>query len=80
MLRVIALAAVLCSCHPNEKVKTPGNNTYGTSGGVTPGAPQPSKSTGPGDTSASSSGKTGAAGVTSGSASGSAAETKQHTH
>lgn len=79
MLKVITIVAALCSCHPDKTVQTPGNNTYGTSDGVTPGAPAPTKPTGPGDTSASSSGDTGAAGVTNGSGSGSAADTKQHT-
>jgi hypothetical protein len=80
MLRVFAIVAALCSCHPDQKVKTPGNNSYGTSNGVTPGAPQPSPPTGNGEPAQSDSGKTGAAGVTNGSASGSAADTKQHTH
>lgn len=80
MLKAFAIVVALCACHQDQKVQTPGNNTYGTSGGVTPGAPEPSKPTGPGDTSQSSSGQTGAAGVSSGSASGSAADTKQHTH
>lgn len=84
MLRVFAIVVALSSCHPAHTVQTPGNNTYGTSNGVTPGAPTPSAPTGPGEPAQSSSGQTGAAGVTngsaSGSASGSAAQSKQHTH
>ena len=76
---MLAIAAALCGCHPDQKVHTPGNNSYGTSGGVTPGAPQPSAPTGAGEPAQSTSGSTGAAGVTNGSASGSAADTKQHT-
>ena len=80
MLRVIAVVAALCSCNHGKKVQTPGNNSYGTSGGVTPGAPQPSAPTAPGEPAQSSSAQTGAGGVTNGSGSGSAAESKQHTH
>ena len=80
MLRVIAIAALLLGCNHGKKVQTPGNNSYGTSGGVTPGAPVPSAPTAPGEPAQSSSGQTGAGGVTDGSASGSAAQTKQHTH
>ena len=79
MLKVFAIAVALCSCNHGKKVQTPGNNSYGTSGGVTPGAPAPSAPTAPGEPAKSSSGDTGAAGVTSGSASGSAASTRQHT-
>ncbi|MBV8761582.1 MAG: hypothetical protein JO257_30080 [Deltaproteobacteria bacterium] len=80
MLKVFAIALALVSCNKDKTVQTPGHNTYGTSGGVTPGAPQPSAPTAPGEPSQSTSGQTGAAGVTNGSASGSAAATKQHTH
>lgn len=82
MLKVFAIAAALISCNHGQKVQTPGNNTYGTSNGVTPGAPQPSPPTGPGEPAQSKSGDTGAAGVTNGSGggSGSAAQSKQHTH
>lgn len=79
MLRVIVVVVALCSCNHGKKVQTPGNNTYGTSNGVTPGAPDPAP-TAPGEPAQSTSGQTGAAGVTNGSASGSAAATKQHTH
>ena len=80
MFKVLAISLALCSCNHGKKVQTPGNNTYGTSNGVTPGDPQPSSPTAPGEPAKSSSGQTGAAGVTNGSASGSAAQTKQHTH
>ena len=80
MAKVFAIILALSGCNHGKKVQTPGNNTYGTSGGVTPGAPQPTPPTGPGESSKSSSGQTGAAGVTNGSASGSAAATKQHTN
>jgi len=79
MLRAIFVVAALCSCNHGKKVQTPGNNTYGTSDGVTPGAPNPAP-TAPGEPAQSKSGQTGAGGVTSGSGSGSAADTKQHTH
>ena len=81
MLKVLVLAAALLGCHQGDtKVQTPGNNTYGTSGGVTPGAPQPTAPTAPGEPAQSKSGQTGAGGVSNGSASGSAAQTKQHSH
>ena len=81
MLKVFAIAAALLSCNHGKQVQTPGNNTYGTSNGVTPGAPNPAP-TAPGEPAQSKSGETGAAGVTNGSAagSGSAADSKQHTH